>query len=122
MARYGATAGIFLATLKDLAKTLGCSLHQLDCVKEERSARAAIDRRGFFKAVGAVAAGVCMSLPLAEPVLVGGVYTWADIEIRIIDCALHYFESVSELSVDLEKKTISGTARLAPFGYFKVKA
>ncbi len=111
--------GIILATLKDLAKTLGCSLHQLDCVKEERSARAAIDRRGFFKAVGAVAAGVCMPLSIQEPVLVGSVYSWADIQVSIGDLVLVDFESIS---FEPASELLRGAVKVLPFGYYDVKA
>lgn len=56
---------VIIAGIRELARTLGCALHQTDdVVREERSARAALGRRGFFRAVGAVAAGVCMPLPV----------------------------------------------------------
>lgn len=49
---------MILATLRDLAKTLGCRPDQADdVVRSEPSARAALSRRGLFKAAGAVAAG-----------------------------------------------------------------
>jgi hypothetical protein len=65
------TSSIILSpTLRDLASTLGCASHQVESVvREERSARAALDRRGFFRASGAVAAGVVMPLPVATPTL-----------------------------------------------------
>ncbi len=49
--------GIVRATLQDLAKLLGVGEHQLDVMHEEKSAKAALSRRGLFKAVGAVTAG-----------------------------------------------------------------
>jgi len=50
---------MILGTLRDLARTLGCRPDQADdVVRSEPSARAALSRRGLFKAAGAVAAGV----------------------------------------------------------------
>lgn len=53
---------MLLATLRDLAKTLRCTTAQAaDVVLDERSARASFDRRGLFRAAGAVAGGVCFA-------------------------------------------------------------
>lgn len=50
---------MILATLCDLARTIGCRPDQADdVVRSEPSARAALSRRGLFQAAGAVAAGV----------------------------------------------------------------
>lgn len=58
---------IILAGIRELARTLGCAAHQAaTVVREERSARAALSRRGFFRAAGAVAGGVCMPLPCTQ--------------------------------------------------------
>jgi hypothetical protein len=55
-------SSVILSTLRDLARTLGCGDHQAEAVvREERSARAAMSRRGLFKAAGAVAAGVVLA-------------------------------------------------------------
>lgn len=49
---------MILATLRDLACTLHCRPDQAeDVLRSEPSARAALSRRGLFKAAGAVAAG-----------------------------------------------------------------
>ncbi len=78
---------VVLAGLRELARTLGCGAHQAeDAVREERSARAALSRRGFFLAAGAVAAGVCMPLPLREPGRwVIYVARWQDLKITFDD-------------------------------------
>ncbi|HWA29026.1 MAG TPA: hypothetical protein VG734_25470 [Lacunisphaera sp.] len=54
---------IILSTLRDLARTLGCGDHQVETVvREERSARAALSRRGLFQAAGAVAYGLAFAM------------------------------------------------------------
>lgn len=56
---------VILSTLRDLARTLGCGDHQVETVvREEQSARAALSRRGLFKAAGAVAIGTVVSVPV----------------------------------------------------------
>lgn len=53
--------GLIQATIETLASVLGCRQDQAeDVVHSPASARAAMSRRGFFKAAGAVAAGVVM--------------------------------------------------------------
>lgn len=60
---------MIIATLRELAKTLGCAIHQAeDVVRSEESARVALSRRGLFRAAGAVAAGSMFSFtPEALP-------------------------------------------------------
>lgn len=70
---------VFLSTLRDLARALACGDHQAETVvREERSARAALSRRRFFQATGAVAAGVCL-VTLAPPVAPLPLATWRGI-------------------------------------------
>lgn len=58
---------VILSTLRDLARTLGCGDHQVETVvREERSAHAALSRRGLFKAAGAVALGTVVSAPVPK--------------------------------------------------------
>jgi hypothetical protein len=53
---------MILASIRQLAKTLGVREDQAeDVLHSEKSARAAISRRGLFKAAGAVAAGTLFS-------------------------------------------------------------
>lgn len=53
--------GLIQATIETLASVLGCRQDQAeDVVHSHASARAAMSRRGFFMAAGAVAAGVVM--------------------------------------------------------------
>lgn len=67
---------IILSTLRDLARTLGCGEQQAETVvREERSARVALSRRGFFQAAGAVTAGICL-VKLVPPVAALPPGTW----------------------------------------------
>jgi hypothetical protein len=56
------------STIDGLAKFLGAESHQAEVVYSERSARAALSRRGLFKAAGAVAAGVAFVEIVGEEV------------------------------------------------------
>lgn len=72
---------MLIATLRDLAKTLGCRPDQADdVVRSEPSARAALSRRGLFKATGAVAAGTCFADRIAPLIIFvpidKGLRTW----------------------------------------------
>jgi hypothetical protein len=72
---------MILATLRDLARALHCRPDQADDVlRSGPSARAALSRRGLFKAAGAVAAGVAFSDRIAPLVIFvpidTGLRTW----------------------------------------------
>lgn len=55
---------LIVATLRELANALRCAPSQAEeVVRDERSARASFDRRGFFRAAGAVATGALFSVP-----------------------------------------------------------
>jgi hypothetical protein len=109
--------GIIRATLHDLSKLLGVKEHQLDVVKEEKSARAALSRRGLFKAVGAIAAGTLFteSVPYAiyvvNPRFDSRTYTWGDITVMVDGVP---FPSIQNLSFDPVLKKIEGTITFYP--------
>ncbi len=92
--------GIVRATLQDLAKLLGVKESQLDVVKEEKSAKAALSRRGLFQAVGAVAAGTLfresvlegLHKPLFRQYLQSRLYSWSELHFQINGVPIIRFE------------------------------